>query len=383
MGEASTGAAEISATSTNYPRTTRLWYLGATIATGAAVLYTLASWIPWALVQGEVAILDQNGQPEFTTYTLRLTPGDTEGILGSIVIGAITVLGLLVVPGLWLTRRWSSRTLAAAIFFGWVGTLVNTVPISYALHDGIVELTDGLRPHKVAVVSAQNLTGFWLAFASVIALNVSGVFLLILGVVMDLRGRRKQQLEKSPSPEILHPAGASAFTLGVVMLLASVFAVGWAADNCTASPLLVGSCTGLTFNGVEYYGIQAHTDLFDPIASLHAIPLFIVLGAALILLTLWAWRQITPGLCLWITLWLAAVTFFVIVAVAGVGTVTEHAADLGLQAGTWKGQSGAYLAGAGLLVGWLALVSLWYAALRGDRAAQMRAASPDDGTERR
>ena len=71
------------------------------------------------------------------------------------------------------------------------------------------------------------------------------------------------------------------------------------------------------------------------------------------------------------------------VAVAGVGVVTERAADLGLQAGTWKGQSGAYLAGAGLVVGWLALVSLWYAALRGERVGQVRAASPDDGTERR
>lgn len=346
-----------------------LWYAGVSVATAAAIFYALVSWIPWALVTGEVSILDQRGKPQFTTYSLRLTPGDTEGAFGSLVIGAIAVLGLLIVPSLWLTRgRWS-RVLAAGVLCGWVVALVDTVPITYPLHTGGIELTDNLKPHALNVVSSQNLGGFGLAVASAIVLNVSGVFLLLVGIVTARRGGHVQQIEQRRQRGVPLPrAGAGAFVLAVVMLLASVFAVGWAADDCTASPLLVGSCTGLTFNGVEYYGIQSHTDLFDPIASLHAIPLFILLGASLILLALWARRRITPGLCLWITLWLAAATFFVIVAVAGVGDVTEHAADLGLQAGMWKGQTGAYLAGTSLVIGWLALVSLWYTALRPGRA---------------
>src|SRR5579884_1598121 len=349
MGEIKTVPALVKGETEVRPRGAMTWRIGKVLVTAGAVSLPLAFWLFFVTVSDG-------------THALRLNPGDMDFANGGLAWGVATTMSVLILPFVWLLKQPRLQLTAGALIQVCAGFAIGELQsrLGAASRPGdTLTLVDDLVPHMFTVAQATDeAASLWLA-RGVIAMLGVGLILMIVGAA---RGYRREEHSGFSAGNSL--PGAGALTFGLLLLLASVFLVGWAGDNCTATPLLASTCTGLTFNGVEYYGILTHTDLFDPIASLHAIPLLVAGGAALILLALWWRRRATPGLCLWITLYLAAATFFCVVALAGVGAVSDHSSALGLQAGTWRGQTGAYVAAGGLLVAWLALVSLWYATLR-------------------
>jgi hypothetical protein len=355
-----------------WPR--RLWLAGRILVTIGAVGFAIFAWAWWWKVDGQNSA---GTSGPLLNYVLLLTPGDIRGGSHPFIFHTLTILGLLIVPFLWLAKRRRGSILAMEANILWVLFLSILVLDQVPLHS--VSLIDGLSPHEFAITGApQAQVGFWIGLTALV-LSILGALALIVATGWSTFGAHRginwktqrarvaaaDLVERSAiRPRLARLPGAGGLTLGLVIFLIAILGMGWTAVNCTDRPLFLGQCTGLTFTGVLHYGIATQTDAFDPIAALYAIPALLVGGAILIAIGLWWWRRLTPGFSLWLTLYLAAATFFFIVAYAGTGAIAAHSADLGLQPGTWSAQAGLWVAALGLLIGWLALIPLWFRALR-------------------
>jgi hypothetical protein len=304
---------------------------------------------------------------------LKLSTGDVDGYGGALGWSIVTVLGVLTIPLIWTRRAQSIGIIAFLVLFAWLmfSFGYGGLRASEFYANGSPTLVDDLRPHVLWVRGdPQRFLGSWLSVGALL------IALLAFGLILVIAPPRRGDTTSLPAPRLKRVPGAGWLTLGLAVFLLGLLEMGWAAVNCTATPLIVGQCNGLSFSSVLHYGIATHTDSFDPAAALYAIPALLVGGAALALVGVWWWRRLTPGLCLWITLYLAVATFFFFVAYAGVGAIVEDATSLGLQAGHWTGQIGIVIAGAGLLIGWGAAVALWVRALRPGTAPEVAPSRP-------
>ncbi len=335
-----------------WPR--RLWLIGRILTTIGAAVFAISAWTWWWKVEGRG---DLNAQ-----YVLLLTPGDIRGVLFPFYFHAMTVLGILLVPFLWFGRRFLSNSIAMVSMLLWVvmlaGFLENQSPF------GAVTLIDGLEPRSFTVFGAVQLqAGFLIGLAALLLLFIGGMA-MIFGLGWTSMLSREATAARPPLPRLTRLPAAGGLTLGLIIFLIAILGMGWTAVNCTDRPLFLGNCTGLTFPGVLHYGIATQTSAFDPVAALFAIPTLLVGGAVLVVTGLWWWRRLTPGLALWLTLYLATATCCYLVAYAGTGAIALHSGALGLQSGTWTAQSGLWVAALGLLLGWISLVPLWFRAVR-------------------
>lgn len=369
--DATTTSAPANATPPNAPTwPRRLWLTGRILVTIGAVGLALSSWMWWWQVSGfDSSSVLQSG----THYVLLLSPGDILPPFGNeFYIHVLTVAGLLLLPLLWLFR--STR-------FPWVNLLIAFIILQLAslagsqalnpywdYQGGIADLVPSLTPRQLIRDGPPHYQLGWtlnLASFLIIALGLATLLVAEARALKHSRTSAPQLQQPQPArPRLARLPAAGGLTLGLIIFLIGVLGMGWTAVNCTDRPLFLGNCTGLAFTGVLHYGIATQTDAFNPIAALFAIPTLLVGGAILVVVGLWWWRRLTPGLSLWITLYLATATFFFIVGYAGTGAIAAHSADLGLQPGTWTAQAGLWVAALGLLIGWLALIPLWFRALR-------------------
>lgn len=332
----------------------RLWIAGRVVATLGAVVFAPAAWGYWANVSD-------------ATHTLRLSPGDVEGFPGGFAWAALSIVGILLLPFLWLRMQPLLMIGATGVFLLWsaVGSYAAWTAIQQDLGRGTtITLVDNLKPHTLLVTEqAQIRVSYYVGIAAVAVAVLGSV---LVGIALT-RFRDLPQRTIAPRSRAALP-GARALTFALVLYIGAVLALGWATVNCTATPLLVGSCLGLSFSSVLRLGMATNTDLFDPVAGLHAIPLLLVGGAILIVVGLWWWRRLTAGLCFWITVWLAAATFCLVIADLGVGAVIADPTALNQLAGTWSGQTGIPVAALGLLIGWIADIFLWVGVFRAPKS---------------
>ncbi len=155
-------------------------------------------------------------------------------------------------------------------------------------------------------------------------------------------------------------SGMGPLTLGLLIWAVGIFLFPWATVNCTATPLILGTCTGAPFSSALRIGLSNagnNAGAFDPLVSLYAVGLLLGIGAVLIFLASWSAR-ITGGFYTWVALWLVAATGFALLGVAGVGLLVSHPVAYGLPAGTWRGDDGIAASFLGVLIGWGALLYL-------------------------
>lgn len=345
---ANTTATTAPPASATWPR--RAWLTGRILATLGAIGFAIFAWTYL------VRVSDAN-------FVLNLNPGDVDiQVSGGFAWALLSVFAVFFAPLVWLrVHPWLITASAILLFLSGAAASALTLLAPHTLFNNGASLTlvGGLVPHEITgITEVITLTGFLFAALFALLLAVGGLLLLVALI---------QGGNRSTAPAITTTAslpGAGGLTLGLILFLIGTLSMGWSAVNCTDRPLFLGQCHGLTYTGVAHYGISTHTTAFDPIASLFAVPTLLFGGAVLIVLGLFWWRRLTPGLMVWNTLYLATATFFFIVGYAGTGAIDEHATDLGLEAGTWTAQSGLWVAGLGLLIGWIALIPLWFRALR-------------------
>lgn len=365
--DATTTSAPVAASPrvSTWPR--RLLLTGRILVTIGAVGFAISCWMWWWQTSGfDGSSASQSG----THYVLLLTPGDMLPAFGNEFYShALTVAMLLPLPFLWLPRNAVLTRLAASItlLLAFALVLQTTLPSGVFHTGGTIQLVDSLTPQQLTIDgSIHDQLGWTLNHLFFIILFLAVLVAIIFSeVTAPTRSRASAPQQPGPvAPRLTRLPAAGGLTLGLILFLISILGMGWTAVNCTDRPLFLGQCHGLTFTGVLHYGIATQTDAFDPIAALFAIPALLVGGAVLVAVGLWWWRRLTPGLSLWLTLYLAIATCFFIVAYAGTGAIALHSGALGLQPGTWTAQSGLWVAALGLLLGWLALIPLWFRALR-------------------
>jgi hypothetical protein len=165
--------------------------------------------------------------------------------------------------------------------------------------------------------------------------------------------------------------GMGTLTLGLIIWAVGIFLFPWATVNCTAHPLIVGSCTGVPFASALQIGLRGHTETIDPLMARYAVELLLGIGAVLIFLASWSTR-ITRSFYIWVALWLLVAAVFAVLGSSGVGILVAHPASAGLQSGNWTGDNGLAASFLGLLIG---LGALLYLIIN-----QGRSADPAPGT---
>ncbi|WIG61993.1 MAG: hypothetical protein OJF49_004742 [Ktedonobacterales bacterium] len=334
--------------------------VGLLLATCAAVLAPVVAWMPSVVVTGT----DSQQQ----VYTLRLTPGDIDGaFLGTFGWSALTVFGLLMLPLVWSRRR-SLITLlgllgyvAFAIGLAISGTSLDAHTI---LPGTTLALNANLNPSTLNVTSTPRfLTPDWLlGFIAVLTLLAA----LVIGadVALSRTARRGTPTTTEAQPHgQLRAAAKSLLTLAIALWAAGTFLFPWATLNCSATPLLIGHCTGITYSSAASYGILANTTAFDPLAGLHAIEILLGGGAALLLAALW-WGRASLAFAYWVTLWLLAANGFTILGISGVYAAVTNPAAFALPTGTWTSATGVATTIIALFVGWVGAVYVWFATVR-------------------
>jgi hypothetical protein len=290
-----------------WPR--RLLLAGRILVTLGAVGFAVSCWTWWWQVDGYTAA---GISGPLLNYVLLLTPGDLVPAFGTEFYShALTLAMLLPLPFLWLARSALPKRLAASITFllAFAFILQATLPSGVFHTGGTIQLVDGLTPQQLTIDgSIHDQLGWTLNHVFFIILFLALLVAIIFSEVPTPARSRASAPQPPSHPRLTRLPAAGALTLGLILFLIAILGMGWTAVNCTERPLFFGQCTGLTFPGVLHYGIASQTDAFDPIASLYAIPALLVGGAILALVGLWCWRRLTPGLALWLTLYLAAAT---------------------------------------------------------------------------
>ena len=338
-------------------------------------LFAAASWLPWFVVT-----LRPANNPLGGSYApLPLDPGQLGappldqifGVGGGVFFWSLlSVLGLLLYPLLW--RRGGGR-------FGWwalaayILWLLCASAVAFYLIVASARFAGGGR--AITLVGYGRQTPF-LAVSSQLRSGciLAGIGLLLAWMVpflpLALAGRhgwRAWRAYLAAEPPIptrgLHLAGRGTLVAGVALWLFSALEMPWVTLNCAAAPLLVGSCTGLSFSGAATVAVSEHPSPFDPLLALHAMNLLLCGGALLILAGVWR-LTISRSFCGWATLWLLVATSFYAVTYVGVGLVRTQAAAHGLPVGAWTGSAGVFGGLLALALGWLGVALFWARVLR-------------------
>ncbi|MGO8949563.1 MAG: hypothetical protein ACLQUY_18310 [Ktedonobacterales bacterium] len=361
QSSASTVAATpISATAeavTAAPWEARLWAASCALASLGALLLGLSTWTPWVTVTGYGTISIVNGRQEF--YRFFLDPADIQGSFGLFGGSLLSVVGLLLLPFLWQHRSRFTNLLALAGYWTWgillaVYTAANS---RYFQKGSTVQLVPDLRVNSVMITSTVLDFGYWLHFAALGIVILAGVLLPVTvlpsGAWASLYAGRSG-MRMGPFARV---SGMGTLALGLVIWAIGVFFFPWATVNCNATPLFLGTCSGVTFASALQVGLRDHAATIDPLVAVYAAGLLLGISAFLILLISWTAR-ITRSFYVWVAIWLVIATSIAVVGISGVDLLVAHPAAVGLQPGDWSSDEGVAASLLGLLIGWGALLYL-------------------------
>lgn len=349
------------------------------LATLGALVFAYAMWLPWAYVMEGIG--DRFSAPVLVDPSIAIASKLMK--LGTFspapaVVAAFSVLGLLLAPLLWRPADSLLGAIASHIFGLWV--LFATI---FLLAFGLSPLVSGTSQPLLDAGSVAGLSivghitlGFWLAVAALVPLWIAVIGLL----ASEWRRHAFWHLpgnDNDAPRSLIQIPGASALNLGLIIWAIGFLVVGWASLNCNQTPLIIGSCQGVSSSSALFAGLAQVTGstvvasvndpqllvLLDPGIARYAIGILLGVGAALIFLGVWL-RAVTRMFCIWTALWLVAAVVFVGVGYAGIGAIMAYPARYGLPAGTWNAQSGVFITLIGLIIAIAGLATLSVAALR-------------------
>jgi hypothetical protein len=328
----------------------RYWLYSRLLATAGAILVAAAAWLPWVSVR----VFDV-AQADFLSGPLQLDPGDlAASYFGGLVWAALTVLGMLIVPFLWLRPR-STKTppLAPLCYVLWavVFSFWGAMTVSYLVQPSTVRLVPELRSLLISTDHVQLMVGTWLGALGAMLAVVAALALVIgmLRLPQDLR-------EPAASAHGRRPL-VGALVFGVLLFWLGTLVLPWATVSCTAMPLFFGQCTGLPFSGALSSAIRTDVPGLDPLSAIYGVNILLS-GAALLVLSAVFLGARSRYFALWTTLWLILATGCVALAGVGVRLVATAPADFGLR-GVWSGDMGIFVALLGLALGWAGVIALW------------------------
>jgi hypothetical protein len=350
------------------------------LATIGALVFAYAAWLPWAIIVFNLGnrvttptLIDPNGaiaNGYFTIGDITPTP---------FVVAAFSVLGLLLAPLLWRPADSLVGAIATHIFGLWL--VFATV---FVVAFGISPLVSG-KSTAFSKVQGQDLLftslighlalGFWVAAAALIPMWIA-----VIGLLMsEWRRHAFWHLpgnDEDTSRSLIQLPGASVLNLGLIIWAFGFLSAGWAAVNCSQSPLFFSSCQGISASSALFAGLaQANSGVavssandpamllfLDPNIARNAIGILLGFGAAMIFLGVWL-RAVTRTFCIWTTLWLAAAVALVGLAYSGVSAIIDQPTRYGLAAGSWTAQAGVFITLLGLIIALIGLATLTAAAL--------------------
>jgi hypothetical protein len=356
------------------------------LATVGALVFAYAAWLPWAYV---VSI---NGNKVITSllHNPRSTFIDPNGAfvsglfkIGGIVpspfaVAAFSVLGLLLAPLLWRPADSLLGAIATHTFGLWL-IFATVVVIAFGLSplaSGNPQPFESSRPSGAIFFgySGHLALGFWVAAAALIPMWIAVIGLLIGEWRRHAFWHLPGNDEDRPRA-LLQLPGASVLNLGLIIWAIGFLSMGWAAANCTQTPLLLGSCQGIPASSALYAGlVQATSGIaissasdpsmllyLDPNIAQNAIGILLGIGAAMIFVGVWL-RAVTRTFCVWTTLWLVAAVALVGLAYSGVGALIAHPTLVGVS-GSWTAQGGVFITLIGLILALIGLATLSATAL--------------------
>jgi len=347
------------------------------LATVGAMVFAYVMWVPWAilnLAQGDRllarAYIDPNGLVLLGIVRL----GDNGQSL--FLFAAFSMLGLLLAPLLWRPADSLLGAIATHLFGLWVIFATVLVIFTFFLPPSALNtLAQSLRPNEAATVSLDFGVGYWVAVAALVAMWIAVVGLLIGEWRRHAFWHLPGNDEDRPRA-LLQLPGASVLNLGLIIWAFGFLSTGWAAVNCSQTPLLLGSCQGIPASSALYAGIaQAANGVvvgsandpsmllyLDPNIAQNAIGILLGVGAAMIFAGVWL-RAVTRTFCAWTTLWLVAAVALVGLAYSGVGAIIAQPTHYGLAAGSWTAQGGVFITLIGLIIALIGLATLSATAL--------------------
>ncbi|HET9110889.1 MAG TPA: hypothetical protein VFN78_08710 [Ktedonobacterales bacterium] len=365
-------------------------------ATACALLFFYVSWAPLAtaITSGDLRSGPTGPLHRFGLTAAELGAPPLHALVGDVFFGlwsALTITGILLSPLLWQTSiRWL-RWVATALAACWL--VVMTVIFAQTAYFILVGLPEQLRrgagPYQatlvpygiqVAIYNITSAFGLWLALLAVL-LGIAAAALAVMASVTYQRARAP--IAPTVQGEIVTPGaarparslpGVGAMTGGLLLWAWGFFALPWATINCTQAPVLIGTCRGLQGTPVLWIGLDIVRMAFDPSAALYAITGLLLVGALMILLSVWR-RDITRTLCAWASAWLAFTLACSVVAISGVQQVVSDAPSVNMPTGDWRGDTGVLVVFLALLLVGIGLIPLWAVAVRNAqrREAELRA----------
>jgi hypothetical protein len=350
------------------------------LATVGALVFAYAAWLPWAIIVsiiGNRATLPQFIDPNSAFILGFFKIGDV--VPSPFAVAAFSVLGLLLAPLLWRPADSLLGAIATHTFGLWL--IFATV---FVVAFGLSPLASG-KTFGSAQTSGQDLfilgysghlaLGFWVVVAALVAMWIAVIGLLIGEWRRHAFWHLPGNDEDRPRSIIQLP-GASVLNLGLIIWAFGFLSAGWAAVNCTQTPLLLGSCKGIPASSALFAGlVQASGNIFvtsatdpnmllflDPTIAQNAIGILLGVGAAMIFVGVWL-RAVTRTFCVWTTLWLVAAVALVALAYSGVGAIIAHPTRVGVSAGSWTAQGGVFITLIGLIIALIGLATLSATAL--------------------
>jgi hypothetical protein len=350
------------------------------LATVGALVFAYAAWLPWAIVVTNIG--------DRTTFPLLVDPNvaiiehffKTGDITPSpFVIAAFSMLGLLLAPLLWRPADSLLGAIATHTFGLWL-IFVSVFVVAF----GLSPLASG-KPFAPTQASGEDLAvlsytshlalGFWVVVVALVAMWIAVIGLLIGEWRRHAFWHLPGNDEDRPRA-LLQLPGAGVLNLGLIIWAFGFLSMGWAAVNCTQTPLLLGSCKGVPASSALFAGlvqtsgsivVTSATDpnillLLDPNIAQDAIGILLGVGAAMIFVGVWL-RAVTRTFCVWTTLWLVAAVALVGLAYSGVGVIIAHPRSVGMAAGNWTAQGGVFVTLIGLIIALIGLATLSATAL--------------------
>ncbi len=345
------------------------------LATVGALVFAYAAWLPWAIVVtniGDRATFPLLVDPNNAIIAEYFKIGDITP--SPFVVAAFSMLGLLLAPLLWRQADSLLGAIATHTFGLWL--IFATV---FVVAFGISPLVSGTpQPNTgggILTTTGHLALGFWVVVVALVAMWIAVIGLLIGEWRRHAFWHLPGNDEDRPRT-LLQLPGASVLNLGLIVWAFGFFSMGWAAVNCTQTPLLLGSCKGIPASSALFAGlVQASGNIavtsatdpnmllfLDPTIAQNAIGILLGVGAAMIFVGVWL-RAVTRTFCVWTTLWLVAAVALVGLAYSGVGAIIAHPTRVGVAAGSWTAQGGVFITLIGLIIALIGLATLSATAL--------------------
>ncbi len=350
------------------------------LATVGALVFAYGAWLPWAIIAA--ALGERQSSPELVDPNIAFTSHLVN--LGSLAptafeVAAFSVLGLLLAPLLWRPADSLLGAIATHIFGLWL-IFATVFVIAFGLSPLVSGTPQPLIPSTGLLANSITITGhlalgFWVAAAALIPMWIAVIGLLIGEWRRHAFWHLPGNDEDRPRSIIQLP-GAGVLNLGLIIWAFGFLSAGWAAVNCSQTPLLLGSCRGVSGPSALFAGLAQATGnvvvtsandpnmllFLDPNIAQNAIGILLGIGAAMIFIGVWL-RAVTRTFCVWTTLWLIAAVALVGLANSGVGAIIAHPTRYGLSAGTWTAQVGVFITLIGLIIALVGLTTLSATAL--------------------